>query len=142
MKNRKLVVVAILLAGITSGTNAQSYFTSHPVEGPAHKAKIVQNYLACLSSVNEGTVESAMAQIAWLQLSNPNVDLAALKSQIDDLARKGSTPLIRYKAYLTGAVLDDVMLFQDVSRGSYNEPDEMYLAVSSRLSQTVLSAGQ
>ena len=140
MKTRKLVVVAMLLAGISVGASAQSCFSSTAVEGPALKAKIVQNYLACLSSANEGTVESAMAQIAWMQLRNPSLDLSGFKSQIDHLARKGSTLLIRYKAYLTGAVLENVRLFSNESHGSYNEADELYLAVSSRLSQTALSA--
>lgn len=141
MKTRKLVVVAMMLAGISAGASAQSCFSSTTVEGPALKAKIVQNYLACLASANEGTVESALAHIAALKLSNPRIDLSGFDDAVTRLSRKGSTPLIRYKAYLTGAVLDNVALFANESRKAYTEADEMLLAVSSRLSQAVLSDG-
>ena len=141
MKTRNLVLAGLMLAGITAGSNAQSHFSSTPVNGSAQKARIVRNYLACLESANEGTVESALAHIAALKLSNPRIDLSGFDDAVTRLSRKGSTPLIRYKAYLTGAVLDNVALFANESRKAYTEADEMFLAVSSRLSQTVLSDG-
>jgi len=141
MKTRNLVLAGLMLAGITAGSNAQSYFSSTFVTGSAQKARIVRNYLACLGSANEGTVESALAHIAALKLRNPRIDLSDFNDAVTHLSREASTPLIRYKAYLTGAVLDNVALFADESCKAYTEADEMYLAVSSRLSQAVLSGG-
>ena len=141
MKTRTLIVAGMMLAGITVGSNAQSYFSSTPINGSAQKARIVRNYLACLASDNEGTVESALAHIAALKLNNPRVDLSGFDDAVTRVSREGSTPLIRYKAYLTGEVLDNVTLFGDESRKAYTEADEMFLAVSSRLSRAVLSDG-
>lgn len=141
MKTRTLAASVLMLVGIAAGADAQSYFSSTPLRGDAQKARAVQNYLACLSSANEGTVESALAHIAALKLGNPSVDFSAFVETVSRLSREGSTPLIRYKAYLTGEVLENVELFSDESRRTYDEADEMYLAVSSRLSKVLLSAG-
>jgi hypothetical protein len=134
MKTRTLALATVMLAGITVGANAQSYFSSTPITGNARKDKIVRNYLACLSSSNEGTIESALAHVAALKLGNPRMDLSGFEEAVTRLSREGATPLIRYKAYLTGAVLENIELFSSESGRMYNEPDEMYLAVSSRLS--------
>jgi len=98
MKTRTLIVAGMMLAGITVGSNAQSYFSSTPINGSAQKARIVRNYLACLASDNEGTVESALAHIAALKLNNPRVDLSGFDGtevgfdRLDTLWLRGGFP--------------------------------------------------
>ena len=68
----------------------------------------------------------------------PDADLAEMREVLDQLSVAGTTPAIRYKAFLTFLIFDDPAMFARLKNGAYNSSDEFYAAVAKTLRTSLL----
>jgi len=140
MKTRYAVAMGMMLmsapAMAADNPDSNSYFSAAAVKKIV-TTKVIKNYRACLRSENDGVVESALAQVAYVKLVNPEQPMEML---IDDVNRQvlfGRTTVIRYKAYLTAQVFDSPELFRVIPLPPCNTCDELFQAMSSTLHQAL-----
>lgn len=95
--------------------------------------KVERNYSACLHSDNTGVVESALSQIAHMQLRYPDVTFATLSKEVAQLVIDGETPAIRFKAAIVAAVLNNPTMFSAEAARFTSDADELLAAVAARL---------
>jgi hypothetical protein len=96
---------------------------------------------ACVISLthrNEGVVESALRDAMLLKLARPDLDLPAIKEEIDNLAIEGATPVIRFKAALAKQVYENPGMFALVARAEYITADDAFAAVADQLERSLL----
>lgn len=103
--------------------------------------KYGKNFLGSLnySSCNE-IIECGLAQVCMWKLAQPNSKESALKDKIDELAIRGDTPAIRYKAYLTSMVFEHPELFVYEKYGDYKDGSALFTALAQRLQKEALSS--
>lgn len=101
--------------------------------------RVERNFADALEFPVDGVVESAIAQLAMVKLAQPLVDSDELKDRIDDLSEHGRTPAIRFKAYLTRMVFEQPQLFEHVSRWSYANGDQLFMALARSLESSTLA---
>ncbi|MBI5472701.1 MAG: hypothetical protein HY961_10195 [Ignavibacteriae bacterium] len=101
--------------------------------------KYEKNFLGSLEYPANEIVEAGLAQIAMLKLAQPQTPCNKLKRKIDDLALNGATATVRYKAYLTNMVFEHPELFESEKYGLYLEGDDLFRALSERLSLETLA---
>ena len=109
------------------------YFASPTSYSHANTAKAERGYMACIATANDGVVESALAHVAMMKLAIPENDYRLLKSRVAEVARTAASPETRYKAFLTGTVLENPDIFAGVARTGYESADELFGALASRL---------
>ena len=102
---------------------------------------ITCNYLSTLRSDCEAIQESALGHVAYIRICRPNADLGQLRRKIDSLTVSGSSPSVRYKAFLTELVFSSPELFNDVSFWKELSLEELFPAIEGRMRASVLSAG-
>jgi hypothetical protein len=140
MNKKQAMLAAIILIAATTFSHAQSFY---PVLGKFSQAKkeaLDRNYRADLESRNEGIVESSLAIVTMIKLDLPAEKLPLIKEQIEILKTSGTTPVIRYKAYLAGTVFADPSMFRQVSLNRYDDQDQFFNAVAGKLNQMFLSS--
>jgi hypothetical protein len=137
MKTYTIILALVLIA--TSTTHSQDktirYFGGAERYRYMNTTVVDQRYLASLNNSNDGVVESALAHIARLKLEVPVSSDEFLSTRVADIAKTSSSPEIRYKAFLTGTVLNNPELFHTMELGQYDSPDELFAALASRLSE-------
>ena len=97
-----------------------------------------KNFLWTLKSENDGVVESGLALITQVRILLPNEDMKDIESEVASLVRKGRTQVIRYKAYVAGQVFADPAEFGEIAAGSYMNYNDIFVALATRLQQTML----
>jgi hypothetical protein len=102
--------------------------------------KAIKNYEAALSSSNNGLVESALAHLTYIQINFPQTDLTKIRATIADLAESGSTPVIRYKAYLATIVLQNPASIMSGLKAESSDSNQFFSAVASKVQRTLLGA--
>jgi hypothetical protein len=140
MNKKQIALAATLVVAATNFSYAQFFY---PVLGkftPHKKDLVDKNYTVTLESENERIVESALAIVTMVKLDLPQDELPMLKGKIDDLVTSGPSPVIRYKAYIASAVFTNPAMFKQESARNYNDSNELFGALSERLSQTLLSS--
>jgi len=142
MKRSALVFAAALAASVTGGF-AQANDTPPCFSAPekyqnADLGRLEVAYLYSLGSDNNGVVESAIAQVAWMQMARPDVQVNGLKAALGCLSVNGRTPSIRFKAYLAGLVIDDPSMFALEGEGEYGTDGELFSALSGRLQKALI----
>lgn len=100
----------------------------------------VTGYRECLKSDNPGVVGSALAYVAYLKLHAPECDFSILKPEINRLALFGSTPSLRYRAYLTGLLLDSPSVFATESVRNAADGDELFQGLSAILQKSLMGS--
>lgn len=101
-------------------------------------AKAEKNYLACLSSENNGVVESGIAMAARLRVIYPERDLPGFREKLHELAMQGRTSAIRYKAYLVTSVLEDRALIASAGDIATLDNNELFTLIATRMQSTLL----
>ena len=140
MNKKQIILAAAMLIAATNFSYAQLFFPSVVNFSSAKKEFIDRSYSANLSSEYTGIVESTLAVVTMVKLDLPADELPLLRAKIKDLVTSGTTPVIRYKAYLAGAVFSNPTMFQRESSRSYSTPDEFFHALAETLSQTLFSS--
>jgi hypothetical protein len=148
MKTFALVVAGgLVLAGATANGFAggktedvpsRPYFSDSASHARIDVARAASKYKPCLTCGNEGAVESALAHVAWMKIMRPDADLNEMREILDQLSVAGSTPDIRYKAYLTFLIFDHPAMFAQLRNGVYSSSDDFYAAVAKTLRTNLL----
>ncbi len=150
MKTHVLLFAAGLLLSSAGLANAQKSFAD---EAKRYKLQekpdaywlgkvetIKQNYGLCLETEVPGIVESALGAVAQLGLIMPETSFDGLKKGAERQSAIGSTPTIRFKAYLTSLILDNPQLFTKEREMRFDNADELFSAVTARLQKSLLGA--
>ena len=146
MKATTAVMAALMMGAMVSPAYAQNaaaakpsepYFSGIETHRRADIACACKNYLAGITSTNEGVVESAIAHVVRMKMYLPDRNFCDLQAAINRQAVAGATPSIRYKAYLAGLVLDNPAWFAAESAREYQNPTELFKALSNRLEKTL-----
>ena len=127
----------IMATTANAGENANTYFSDAATYKCINEKKVIRKYLTCLSSENEGVVESALAHVAMLKLMLPACDFKAVNAMVTEVSLKAASAETRYKAFLTKTVLEEPRMFVRINETRYNDADELFGAMASRLSQTL-----
>ena len=144
MKTLTVVVAVTMMAATVKAQNVastpeRSYFADAAEYQCINATKAADKYLACLSSENEGVVESALAHVAMMKVMVPACDYKALKTKVDEIVRSRASAETRYKAFLTKTVLEEPGMFDGMARGRYSDADGFFGAVASRMRDTFAS---
>jgi len=99
--------------------------------------KAIDNYSMALNSANDGLVESAIAHLTFIRIDLPQRDLKKIERTIGELAEKGRTPVIRYKAYLANLVFESPATFQKVVTTDATDSDLFFSFVGSEVQKTL-----
>jgi hypothetical protein len=141
---RCLLVCAIGLPGIMvqaqskDGADNTPFFSSYATHQTTDVARVEKKYLAALKMDNDGVVEAALAHITRMKLYRPCETCKELVKKIHSLAVDGHTPAIRFRAYLASVAMDSPELFAREQRVEYRDPEEMFVALSTRLQTSLL----
>jgi hypothetical protein len=146
MKAFVVLGMAVVLSG--AGLYAQSLSDQGMVErSPLAR---VQSYQACdlqklerylLNSLNhdvEGVVVGTLREVAKIKLAQPACTSGPIAAKVDDLVREGTTPAIRYKAYLTGIVLSAPVSFADEGDVEFQTDEQFFTALARKLETLAL----
>jgi len=118
-----------------------SYFAVPTQENTRNFSRTTRNYLSALETGNTGTVESALAHIAYLGLWMEKSQMECAKKEIESLVVSGNTPAIRYEASLACVALDSPELFAGARGRVYETGEEFFSALSSTMQETLLGYG-
>jgi len=94
--------------------------------------KIERDYLVCLSSRNSGIVESALGHVIYMRIAFPKEDFREVQTRLFDLASRGYTRAIRYKAYVALHVFADPQAFVKALESKDVKSDEFFADLVSR----------
>jgi hypothetical protein len=130
---KTLVTLMMLAATAFAETKEHAYFGVSAAPTATNTVRAERGYLACLTTENDGVMESALAHVAMMKLTGS--DCTMLESRVAGVARTAASPEIRYKAFLTGKVLTNPDVFGSLAMGSYETPDELFGAIASRLGE-------
>ena len=145
MKTTKMFWIAVVAALAATNLYAQSadsersYFSDIVTIQKADYAKLEKKYAACLSSENDGVVESALAHIAMFKLMYPVKEFNVLEKAVREVAAKNSSPEIRYKAYLVVSLFENPEQFASQACSKYNSPDDLFGALATRIHDVIVS---
>ena len=139
--NKKQVILAALMVGAITGlSHAQTFFPVLKNFSAADKERVDKGYAFALSADNIGLNESALAVVAMVKLDLPAEKFSMIKKEIDRLVTKGATPVIRYKAYLVGAVFANPAMFKEEGSRQYDDRDVLFSALAGRMTKVLLSS--
>jgi hypothetical protein len=145
MNARAMMVAAAMMTALTSPAPGQetSAAAGTPEAAPASlKSSVVRriekNYMACLTSANEGVVESAIAQSVRMKWALPSAQLEDLRLSLGKLAVGGMSVSIRYKAYLAELVYDSPSIFNPGVGENCVWDEDLFAAISSRAQKVLL----
>jgi hypothetical protein len=135
--NRYTVSLVALAIAVSMRAGAQESTQASGILPEARLVKAEQNYLCCLSSENDGLVESAIAMVARLRILYPERSLPGLREKLYDLAINGQTASIRFKSYLVSTVLDDLTLPPPEQVAGLDN-SELFALIAGRLQKSLL----
>jgi hypothetical protein len=96
----------------------------------------ITNYRAALNSANDGIVESAIANLSYIRIALPQLDLRKSHAAIANLTESGRTPVIRYKAYLAMLVFENPESYMSSLKTEFTESDKFFSSVASQVQKT------
>jgi hypothetical protein len=140
MKKNQLVLAALMIGVMVTLTQAQMFYPVLQKFTHADKERIDKGYSFALASNHNGIIETSLAIVTMVKLDMPTSEFPKVKDEIDNLAIKGETPSIRYKAYLAGAVFANPAMFKEVTGHQYSNSDALFSAVADKMTKTLLSS--
>jgi hypothetical protein len=143
MKRSAILFASFLTAAIASPVSGQTAGTAAGGPAgyrfsPAEVVRIEKNYVAGLRNMNDGVVESAVANGVRMRWALPASHLDGLRENLAVLSSEGRTPAIRFKAYLAGLVYDSPSMFAPESAKKYTWDDDLFAAIGSRAEKALL----
>jgi hypothetical protein len=139
MNKKQMVLAALLVAAGANLSQAQQFYPVLQKYTPADKERMEKNFVYSLSFTNDGIVESALALVTMMKLDLPADEFPRIMEKIDNLVVYGTTPVIRYKAYLAEAVFANPSMFKEEAAHRYSDPDTFFSALAGRITKTLLS---
>jgi len=138
MKTWTLILAGMLLvaAGTTTGQITGEKRT------PINAEKAEKNYLHCLNSATDAIVESALAGIVGLKLALPEQEFTRLENRVGELAMNGRTAAIRFKAYLTNAVLENPDVFARYADLTPGDIEGLFYTLARRMQISLLGSSE
>jgi hypothetical protein len=134
MKKRVAIVAAGMMMFAAMTASAQpGVFSSLEKHQSMDLSKVTCRYAEGLKSGIDGVVESSLAHLVRMKLFVPDLQCPNVREEIAKLASDGSTPRIRYKAYLASLVFDSPQIFKAESTQNFAGADELFSTVASRL---------
>ncbi len=147
MKRRILLSTLLLVIAIQA--NAQTRIRGDPPYKMFAELNSYRNLnfdrasKAYLGSLNYSScyeiIECGLAHVAMLRLAQPKATSKSLTNKVEELAIRGETLAIRYKAYLTSMVFVHPELFTYEKHGDYKNGDELFTALAQRLQEEALA---
>lgn len=116
----------------------RAYFSTTASYRNVDVAKVSRNYVATLSSDNDGAVESALAQVTHMRIVLQLANLSSVEAAAKKLAVSGRTPMVRYKSYLAGIVFSNPRMYADMAKTAYCDGDQFFGEIASRVNQALL----
>jgi hypothetical protein len=105
----------------------------------ANIERLAPRYLHCLSSKNDGVVSSTIGVLARMALYSDRFDSRSIREEMSRLADASGVPSVRYRAYLVSMLLENPAWFAEEGAKEYQSDDDLFYALSNRLSKTLLS---
>jgi hypothetical protein len=139
MNKKQLVLVALMIVGITGLLQAQSFFPALKNFSATEKERLDNAYAISLSSENNGTVEAALAVVAMIKLDVPTDEFPKIRENIEYLKNHGATPMIRYRAFLAGAVFDNPAKFKGEFVEQYADSNDFFSSLDNSTNKPLLS---
>ncbi len=99
-----------------------------------------KNFAQTLSHPVPMIVESALAQVVMLKLSQPQAACTEWRNRIGILAQEGATPGVRYKAYLATMAFDQPEQFAHIPSGTYRTIDDMFMALADEVQRVAFTS--
>ena len=142
--------VVLGMAVVLLGPTLYAQSTSDPVVADRSPLARLQSYQQCdlqklerhlLNSLNhdvEGVVVGALREIAKIKLAQPACTSDPIATQVDNLVREGTTPAIRYKAYLTSIVLSTPVSFTAEGEAEFQTDEQFFTALARKLERIAL----
>jgi hypothetical protein len=98
----------------------------------------ITNYHVALNSANDGIVESAIANLAYIRIGLPQMDLGESRAAIAEIAESGRTPVARYKAYLATLVFENPESYVNALKTESTVSDRFFSGVAAEVQKTFL----
>lgn len=95
--------------------------------------KIGKDYLVRLNSGKPEVVESALEPVIYMRVAFPKEDFRAIEQRLYNLASRGATRSIRYKAYLAIEVFADPAAFKDAVVSRHLAGEEFYAELAGKI---------
>lgn len=134
------IVIMVIIVGIaTAVSQTQTVLKFKTIESRIAFAQ--KNMVLGLRSENPGVVESTMMLVAKMKMMYPSVSIAALLPIIDSIVVAGSSPSLRYKAYLVSNICSFPAWFAADRTLETIQPDLFYNSAALRLQQKMLDIG-
>jgi len=106
--------------------------TKHGKAGLDFK-KVGQDYLVRLHSAKASVVESALEPVITMRIAFPNENFREIEERLYNLASRGETRSIRYKAYLAVQVFADPVAFRSTIEKRMLFGEDFYANLAEKL---------
>jgi hypothetical protein len=123
----------------SSKTAVESLYARAGSYRSADIERLAPRYLYCLSSKNDGVVSCTIGVLARMALYNDRFDSRNIQEEMSKLADASGVPSIRYRAYLASMLLENPEWFAEEGAKEYQSDDDLFFALSNRLSKIFLS---
>jgi hypothetical protein len=137
MKTTALLFAAALML-TTARAQEAPYFAAAESHRNSDPDRAIRSYCEGLDSRNEGVAVSALAHIGRLQLYFPDRRFPEMAGLVSHLSATGSTPELRYRAYLICTLMASPALFAEEGRKDFRTPDELFTALAQRMQRSML----
>jgi hypothetical protein len=107
----------------------------------ANVKQIEKCYVQCLTSDNDGVVESALGHVTQMKLCLVDQEFPLVEKVVNDLLISGRTPAVRAKAHLASLVYRSPEIFLAEQTMEFRTPRELFATLAERVSKTLLSYG-
>jgi len=140
MNKKQMVLAAMMIFAIANLSEAQTFYPALKKYSTADKERLEKTYAVALSSGHKGFIEAALAIVTMIKLDLPADEFPMIRKEIDYLAAHSTTPMIRYRACLAGAVFDNPAMFIVEAAYHYSDADAFFSALDNRTTNTLLSS--
>ena len=140
MNKKQMVLAAMMIFAIANLSQAQTFYPALKKYSPADKERLEKTYVAALRSGHNGFIEAALAIVTMMKLDLPADEFPMIRNEIDYLAAHSTTPIIRYRACLAGAVFDNPAMFIVEAVQQYSDSDAFFNALENRTTNPLLSS--
>ena len=140
MKQRVAVTtMAMVLMAVMTASAQPGYFSSLEKHQQTDLQKVACRYTESLKSGNAGVIESALGHLIRMKLFVPEFQCPDLQEELSTLAAEGTTPSVRYKAYIASLVFDSPELFKAEGARQYANSTDLFSTVAARLQMALVS---
>lgn len=134
MRTFAAVSIAIVIASPARASENQ-YFSDSATYACIGATRAAESYIPALSSPNNGVVESALAHVAMITLTVPGCAMRSVKANVTAIESNGVTEEVRYKAWVVRTLMEKPELFDGIAKAGYEEPDELFGALASKMAE-------